>query len=176
MRYLRLVVVAALLIFPLSAFASCPDRYDLFSTSFFFFDTTCGNRTGSISTSSLSCGTQGGADQFGVYSGSVVYTMTVPSDLSGSPWAVFLYVDFNDPSTYSMNAISASVSVTHNGNVTHSETIFIHAGNNGSLSCQGYNSSTFSASPGDTITVTYTGVNYTSGTTMKIAAPYISFN
>jgi len=174
MRYLRLVIVAALLMCSVSAFASCPDRQDLFSSSFFFFDATCGSRTGNVSTSTQSCQSRG-ADQFNYFSGQTVYSMTVPNDLSGSPWVAWVYVDFNDPNTYYMNGISATVSVENNGNVSHTETIFIHNGNNGSLSCQQYYSSSFSASPGDTIKVTYTGVNYT-GATMKIAAPYISFN
>lgn len=176
MRTMRLLVVAAILLFPVAnAFATCPDRQDLFLTSFFFFDTSCGSRSGYVTTTSQSCQVYG-ADQFNVGSGGVDYSMTVPNDLSGSPWMVQIFVDFNDPSTYSLNGISASVVVVHNNSVSHSEGFFFHNGNDGSLSCQRFTSSTFSASPGDTITVSYSGVNYTSGTTMKISAPTISFN
>jgi hypothetical protein len=176
MRSMRLLVVAAILMFPMTnAFATCPDRQDIFLSNFFFFDTSCGSRSGYVSTTSQSCQILG-ADQFNVGSGSVDYSMTVPNDLSGSPWMVQIFVDFNDPSTYSLNGISASVTVVHNASVSHSEGFFFHNGNEGSLSCERFTSSTFSAYPGDTITVSYSGVNYTSGTTMKISAPTISFN
>ena len=176
MKYVRMLIAVAVLIYPVtSAFAACPDRTDFFLTSFFFFDTSCGSASGNVSTSTLSCQNRG-ADQFDVGSGSVDYSMTVPNDLSGSPWTAQIDVDFNDPSAYSLNGISASVTVWHNGSVSHSETFFIHNGNDGSLSCQGFTSSTFSAYPGDTITVSYTVVNYTSGTVMKISAPTVTFN
>jgi hypothetical protein len=177
MRYVRLVALVVLLYPVTSAFATCPIRNELFTTSFFSFTTSCGSRSGFVSTGNLtSCTSDGGADIFNVGSGSVSYSMTVPSDLSGSPWVVHIVVDFNDPSTNSSNILSASVTVVHNGNVSHSETFFNHAGDGDPMSCQNVVSSSFSAVPGDTITVSYSGTNNNSGTNMRIAAPFISFN
>ncbi len=175
MKYLRILLALSLLLYPMtSAFATCPDREELFLTSFFFFSTSCGSESGNVADVS-SCASYG-SNQFNVGSGSVDYSMTVPSDLSGYPWMVQLWVDFNDPSAYSLNGIFASVTVRHNGSVSYYETIFIHNGNQGSLSCERYTSSFFTAYPGDDIQVSYGGVNYTYGTTMKISAPIISFN
>jgi hypothetical protein len=136
---------------------------------------SCGSESGNINEVSMSCTTHG-ADQFNYGSGSVDYTMTVPNDLSGSPWSVHITVDFDDPSALSLNGISATINVWHNGSLSHSDSFFFHNGDQGSLSCQDATSSTFSAYPGDTITVTYTGSNHTSGTVMRISAPYIAFN
>ena len=61
--------------------------------------------------------------------------MTVPSDLSSTPWTVRIYVDFSDSGSSSSNAISASVTVRHNGSVSHSDGFFFHDGSQGSLSC-----------------------------------------
>ncbi len=174
MKYVRMLLAVAVLIYPVtSAFASCPDRYDLSST-FFFFDTSCGSRSGDISTGTLSCNSS--ADQFDLGSGSVDYSMTVPSDLSSAPWGLHIYVDFSDSGSYSLNGISASVVVRHNGNVSYADGFFFHDGSQGSLSCQQIDSSSFTAYPGDTITVTYTGTKYTSGATMKISPPTIFWN
>jgi hypothetical protein len=162
-----------------SAFAACPDRneYGLFPGNYtvFSFDTSCGSRSGNVSTGTMSCNSWP-ADQFDVGSGTVDYDMTVPSDRSGNHWSVQTYVDFNDPSSYSANGLSASVIVRHNGSVSYSGTIFIHTGDQGSMSCELVGTGYFSASPGDDIQVSYTGVNYTSGTTMRITPPLVFWN
>src|ERR1043166_9852316 len=111
MRYVCLLIAAAVLILPCSsAFGQCPTRDELFLSTFFFFDVSCGSESGNVNEVSMSC-TTSGADQFNYGSGWGDYTMTVPSDLSGSPWSVHISVDFDDPSALSLNGISATVNV-----------------------------------------------------------------
>jgi hypothetical protein len=179
MKYIGVLMAVALLLAPLSASATCPDRHDYIlwpgGYSVFFFD-GCGSYSGSAGTGTMSCYGWSG-DQIYYGSGSVDYSMTVPSDTSSGthPWSVRIYVDFSDPYTYSLNGISASVIVRHNGSVTHSDSFFIHNGNQASMGCDMVNSSSFDASPGDSIEVSYGGVNYTAGTVMRMTPPMIFY-
>jgi hypothetical protein len=176
MKYVSLLLVVILAVFPASAFASCPTQTGphqagVWTWYDFDFDTSCASTTGNVSTATLSCFSFPGY-QWNYGSGSVDYQMTVPinvySNFSASVW-----VDFSDPHSYSGDAIAATVIAMHNTTVTHMETIFIHQGNQGSLSCTRFDSSTFTASPGDTIEVVMTGQSYYSDATMQISTPIV---
>ena len=179
-RIVTTVVIAVLLSPAGSLFAACPDFHqEIFGggsggTSFWSFDTSCASTSGNVSDGTMSCYTWP-ANQFTTGSGSADYSMTVPTGHGGSTWSVSIYVDFDDPSGYSANGLSASVTVWHNGTVSHSDGFFIHNGNQGSMSCSLVGTSQFSVSDGDTIDVSYNATNY-NGATMKITPPNIFEN
>lgn len=176
MKYVSLLLVVALAIFPANAFASCPTQTGPYMSGpftwyVFNFDTSCASTSGSVSTTTLSCFSLPGY-QWNYGSGWADYQMTVPINVY-SNFSVGVYVDFSDPHAYYGDAIAAVVTAMHNTTVTHNETIFIHQGNQGSLSCVRFDSSEFTASPGDTIEVTLTGQSYYSDATMQISTPFV---
>ncbi|MEA2568626.1 MAG: hypothetical protein QOI24_627 [Acidobacteriota bacterium] len=183
MKYVSLLLVIILAVFPASAFAGCPTQTGpyyagVWSWFDFDFDTSCASTTGNVSTATLSCFSYPPGYysypgyQWNYFSGSVDYQMTVPINVY-SNFSVSVWVDFSDPHSYSGDAIAATVVAMHNTTVTHMETIFIHQGNQGSLSCTRFDSSTFTASPGDTIEVIMTGQTYYSDATMQISTPTV---
>lgn len=176
MKYVSLLLVVALAVFPVNAFAGCPTQTGpYYSGPFawfdFDFDTSCASTTGNVSTATLSCFSFP-SYQWNYGSGSADYQMTVPINVY-SNFSVSVFVDFSDPHSYSGDAIAATVIAMHGSSVTHTETIFIHQGNQGSLSCTRFDSSTFSASAGDTIEVVLTGQSYYSDATMQISTPIV---
>jgi hypothetical protein len=181
MKYVAIVLAVAVSLFPASAFAACPDQNGPFSCCggytwyTFTFDTSCASTSGSVSATTLSCFSMP-AYSWDYGSGTADYSMSVPYGMGGSNWTATVFVDFNDPYTYNLNAVSASVYVWHNGNLSSNQTFFIHQGNQGSLSCQRFDSSAFSVIAGDTIEVIMTGQSYNYGTTMKISTPIVFSN
>jgi len=176
MKYVSLLLVIILAVFPASAFASCPTQTGPYATGPFYwyvfdFDTSCATTTGNVSTATLSCFSLP-SYQWNYGSGTADYQMTVPGNVY-SNFSVAVYVDFSDPHSYSGDAIAATVIAMHNTTVTHMETIFIHQGNQGSLSCTRFDSSSFTASAGDTIEVVLTGQSYYSDATMQISTPVV---
>jgi len=176
MKYVSVLLVVILAVFPATAFASCPTQTGPYQSGFFSwydftFDTSCASTTGNVSTATLSCFSFP-SYQWNYGSGSVDYQMTVPINVYNN-FSVAVYVDFSDPHSYSGDAIAATVIAMHNTTVTHMETIFIHQGNQGSLSCTRFDSSSFTASPGDTIEVVMTGQSYYSDATMQISTPIV---
>jgi len=175
MKYGRVFLMVASVLWTTSAFASCPTAAGPFffgSTIAWYtydFDTSCGSTSGNVSSTNMWCYSKP-ANQWD--SGSVDYTMTVPANAYPN-FQVSVFVEFNDPHAEPSNAVSASVLCWHNNSLTHSETIFIHAGDQGSLNCVRLSSSVFTASAGDTITVSMGGQNYDSDTTMQISTPTI---
>jgi len=176
MKYVSVLLVVVLAVYPASAFASCPTQTGPYQIAFyswydFDFDTSCASTSGNVSTATLSCFSFPGY-QWNYGSGTVDYQMTVPINVYNN-FSVAVYVDFSDPHSYSGDAIAATVIAMHNTTVTHMETIFIHQGNQGSLSCTRFDSSSFTASPGDTIEVVMTGQSYYSDATMVISTPIV---
>jgi hypothetical protein len=176
MKYVSLLLVIALAVFPASAFAACPTQTGAyFSGSYYWydfdFDTSCASTSGNVSTATLSCYSRP-SYQWDYGSGSVDYQMTVPINVF-SNFSVSIWVDFSDPHSYYGDAVSATVYAIHNSTVTHSEPLLIHQGNQGSLSCTRFDSSTFTASAGDTIEVVMTGQSYYSDATMQISTPTV---
>lgn len=183
MRYISVVLAIALAVFPANAFAGCPTQTGPYSAGGwtwydFDFDTSCASTTGNVSTATLSCFSYPPGYysypgyQWNYGSGSVDYQMTVPINVYNN-FSVRVVVDFSDPHSYSGDAIAATVYAMHYSTVTHMETIFIHSGNQGSLSCTPFDSSTFTASPGDTIDVVLTGQSSYSDATMQISTPIV---
>lgn len=181
MKYVSLLLIA--LMFSTSAFADCPTQTGPYYAGVwgwfdFDFDTSCASTTGNVSTTTLSCNSTPWSSyslpayQWNYFSGSVSYQMTVPINVF-SNFSVSVWVEFSDPHSDSGDAISATVYAMRNSTVTHLETIFIHGGNQGSLSCTRFDSSEFTASPGDTITVVMGGQTYNWDATMKISTPTI---
>jgi hypothetical protein len=176
MKYFTVILVLAVAFFPVNTFASCPDVHpEIFGpgtgTTLFSFDTSCASTSGDVSGTTMSCYSWAG-HQWDLGSGSVDYSMTVPSGYGGPHFSVSIYVDFSDPGSYSSNSISATVIVWHNGSPS-SNSFFFHNGTQGSMGCDLVGSGYFSAADGDTIEVSMTGTKYSSGATMKIAPPYI---
>jgi hypothetical protein len=176
MKYVSVMLVIALVVFPTSAFANCPTQTGPYYAGVwqwydFDFDTSCASTTGTVSTATLSCSSLP-SYQWNYGSGTVDYQMTVPINVY-SNFSVAVFVDFSDPHSYYGDAIAATVVAMHNTTVTHNETIFIHQGNQGSLSCTRFDSSTFTASPGDTIEVVLTGQSTYSDATMQISTPTV---
>jgi len=179
MKYVSIVLAIAVSLSPAGAFAACPDQHGPhfigpITYYTFTFDTSCASTSGSVSTTTLSCYSDP-AYSWDYGSGSADYSMTVPYGMGGSNWSVAVFVDLNDPYTSNMNAIAASVYVWHNGNVSSSQTIFIHQGDQGSLSCQRFDSSAFSVVAGDTIQILMGGQSYNYATSMKISTPTVFF-
>lgn len=177
MKFVTLLLVIAMVVFPSNAFASCPTQTGPFTVGFFNyyefnFDTSCATTSGSVSTASMSCYSLP-SYHWDYGTGSVVdYQMTVPINVF-SNFSVSVFVDFSDPHSDYQDAISATVIAMHNTTVTHNETIMLHAGNQGSLSCTRFDSGTFSASAGDTIEIVMTGQSSHSDTTMQISTPVV---
>lgn len=176
MKYVSLLLVVVLTVFPVNAYAGCPTQTGPYYSGFwvwfdFDFDTSCASTTGNVSTSTLSCYSFP-SYQWNYGSGSVDYQMTVPGGVYPN-FSVSVFVDFSDPHSYSGDAIAATVIAMHGSTVTHSETIFIHQGNQGSLSCARFDSSSFTASNGDTIEVSLTGQSYYSDASMQISTPIV---
>jgi len=177
MKYGLIVLLVAAAFFPTTASATCPSQAGAFASGPFYwytfdFDTTCASTSGNVYSTNMWCYSSPAYQWYSTGSGSVDYSMTVPSGVY-SNFSVSVFVEFSDPHSYSGNAISASVVCRHNNSVTHSETIFIHQGNQGSLSCVRFDSSSFTASAGDTIEVSMGGQNYNWDTTMQISTPTI---
>ena len=176
MKYVSIVLVVALAMFPANAFASCPNQTGAyFSGPFvwydFDFDTSCASTSGSVTAGSMWCySTPAYSWDYG--SGTVDYVMTVPSGVY-SNFSASILAEFSDPHTSNMNAVSATVYCYHNNSITYYETFYIHQGNQGSLSCSRFDSGVFTASAGDTIEVVMSGQSYNYDTTMQISTPTI---
>jgi hypothetical protein len=176
MKYVAMMLVVAVALFPANAFASCPDQNGPYASGPFYwytfdFGTSCASTSGGASATSMWCYSTPAYD-FGYSGGSADYEMTVPSGVY-SHFSVAIYAEFSDPHTSNMNAVSASVYCWHNNTLTYSETFYIHQGNEGSLSCVRFDSDEFSASAGDTIQVLTGGQSYNYDTTMQISTPII---
>jgi|ERR1041385_917803 hypothetical protein len=177
------VVAIALVIFPVNAFASCPDiTYGACCGIAWYeyrFTTACAGTSGSVSTTTLlSCSyplTPPDGYQF-TGSGTVTYSYTLGASdpiLNSAHWSAGLIVEFSDPNNSPYNTLNATISVTHNGSTT-TNTIVSHDGTQGTLSCSRYDYYYFSAVAGDTLTVTITGTNFNSGsTTIKAGEPFL---
>ena len=178
MKYIGLLVSIALVLFPVTSYAACPDYTCNLGPGpsgscpncFYSFDTSCAT-TSNVSDTTLSfCNWPG--HQFLSGSGSVDYSMTVPSGHGSSCKSVVVYVDFSDSTSSSQDAISVTVIVRHNGSVTYADAYYFHDGTQGLLTCSLAGSSTFSAAAGDTIEVSVTATN-TYGATIKVTPPLI---
>lgn len=174
MKYVTVVLVIALVLFPGSLFAACPDQSVVPHAVLFSFDTSCASTSGNVSSTTMWCSYP--AYSFDTGSGSADYSMTVPSGFSGNNFSAQVYVEFSDPNSYSGNAVSATVFVYHNNSLSSYNTFLQHDGTQGSLSCQLVDTGLFSASPGDTIEVQITATKYNSNATIQVSTPYIFFN
>ena len=174
MKYVTAVLAIALIVFPGSLFASCPDQTTVPQAVLFSFDTSCASTSGDVSSTTMWCSYA--AHSFDTGSGTADYSMTVPSGFSGNHFSAQVYVEFSDPNSYSGNAVSVTVFVYHNNSLTSYDTFVQHDGTQGSLSCQLIDTGLFSASPGDTIEVSMTATKYNSNATIQVSTPYIFFN
>lgn len=181
MKKLAVVALAvAVAILPASTFAACPDEngpHNVFPFEYYtyHFGTGCASTGGDVEETTLSCESSPG-HKFTQGSGSVSYSMTAPSNRGGTLWHATVFVDFSDPHTSSLNAISATVFVYHNSSLVAYETFMSHSGNQGSLVCERFDSNALTVQDGDTVDVVYTGDNYYSDTSMKISTPIIIAN
>ncbi len=176
MKRIVTTLVIAILISPVTnAFAGCPDvRYEIYGpgsgVDMWYFDTTCPSTSGNVGSGTMSCYSWP-ANQFNYGSSSADYSMTVPTGYGSAYWSVSTYVDF-DANGYSSSGVSASVTVRHNGSVTHYESFLAHGGNDGTMSCNLVGTGYFTVSDGDTIDVEYDATNY--GTSViKITPPNV---
>jgi hypothetical protein len=176
MKYVSMLLVVTLALFPANAFATCPAQTGPYLSGFtywydFDFATSCAVTNGAVTAGSMWCySTPAYSWDYGT--GSVDYSMTVPSGVY-SHFSVSIFAEFSDPHTSSANAVSATVYCYHNNSVTYSETFYLHQGNQGSLSCVRFDSGSFTASAGDTIEVVMGGQSYNYDTTMQISTPTI---
>src|SRR5881394_2678731 len=166
MRSIFAVCAIALVLFPVSAFASCPDIYGPYSccgTSWYVYSWTlaCAGTSGSVSSTTDSCG-----DNVYAMTGSsatITYTYTIGASdpiINQNNWQASLYVQFSDPTSNANNNINATVSVRHNGQIVSNNTIVSQNGTQGSLDCGPFRAYYYyTAVAGDTITVTVTGSN-----------------
>lgn len=168
------------MLFSPAAFAACPDitgQYCMFAGCWYQYeqDPSCAGTTGNVSSTTLWCYNTP-ALQFGTGSSSATYSFTLgPNDPVGNTFDVDLrYVEWYDPNSSIYNTLSATVSVTHNGS-TSSQTFYSINGTV-SKSCQLSNYGTFTATTGDTITVTINTNIFNSNVTAKIGAPLIFAN
>ena len=178
MKYVTAVIaIAAMAILPLNAFAGCPTINGPYSCCGvvwyeYTWDTSCAGTTGSVSPATLWCYSTP-AKQFGTGSSSVTYSHTLTSTDPVQPsWSVDLrYVEWSDPNNSIYNTLSATVSITHNGSTT-SQTFYSINGTT-SQSCALSSYATFSATTGDTITVTINATIYNSNVTAQVGAPHV---
>jgi hypothetical protein len=161
-----------------NAYAICPSIQTGYCCGTYWyqydFAAGCAGTSGSVSTSTLSCGSTP-AYQF-TGSGTVSYAYTVGANdpiINSARWSAGLLVDFDDPNNSPYNTLNASVSVTHNGSTT-SYAILAWDGLTGDTACDRDDYRYFSAVAGDTITVTITATNFNNGsTTIRAAAPFL---
>lgn len=177
--FLAVFFVAFIAAFPAPLYAACPtfrsgaccgtvwEEYD--------WTLSCAGTAGSVSTSTLSC-YSAPAYNFTGSSGSATYSYTVGASdplYNTAKWSAGVFVDFNDTTNSQYNTLNISVSVTHNGSTT-SHTILNWSGATGDISCNRYDYFYFTAVVGDTITVTITATNFSSGsTTIKVGEPFL---
>jgi len=177
MKSVTAVFIAVVMLLAPAAFAGCPDIIGpvfCCGTSWYEYrqDTTCAGRTGNVSYTNLWCYNTP-ALQFGTGSSSATYSFVIgPSDPVSSNMTVDLrYVEWSDPNASIYNTLSATVSVTHNGS-TSSQTFYSINGTT-SQSCSLSSYATFSATNGDTITVTINTNIFNSNVTAQVGAPHI---
>lgn len=178
MRHMTIAaLVFVLAVFPLTAYAGCPTivgptaccgRY----WYYYNFDTSCAGTSGNVSTTNMWCYSTP-AHQFGTGTSTVTYSYTIgSSDPVLTTWAAELrYVEWSDPNNSIYNTLVATVSVTHNGSTTSNTFLSINGTTSRSCSLE---SGGFSATTGDTITVTITTTIYNSNVTAQVGALKIS--
>jgi hypothetical protein len=176
MKSVTALFVAALMLLAPAAFAGCPTitgPYCLFAGCWYQYeqDTTCAGTSGNVSNTTMWCNNIP-ALQFGTGSSSATYSFTVgANDPIGNFEVDLRYVEWSDPNSSIYNTLTATVSVTHNGSTT-SQTFYSLNGTD-SKSCQLSDTGFFSATNGDTITVTINTTIYNSNVTAQIGAPLI---
>ncbi len=171
------LLAIAVVLFPGSAFAGCPDitgPYACCGISWFMYhwDTSCAGRTGNTSAATMWCYSTP-AWQFGTGTSSLTYSYTLGANdpVSSNMTADLRYVEWSDPNASIYNTLTATLSVTHNGS-TSSQTFYSVNGQN-TQSCALSSYATFSAVAGDTITITITATIYNSNVTAQVGAPYV---
>lgn len=143
-------------------------------------DSSCFSGSGATS-ALLSCGF--GGYSFGTgSSSSASWTFTVPADgttiVAGdhyyrmSNWSVAMKVDFDSPTQSFWDWVQAKVYVNHNGTITQT-TVFTLAGNTATSQGCGNKSANFSATNGDTITVTVSVSKLDPNANIKVSLPII---
>jgi hypothetical protein len=179
MKSVIAVAVIALLLTPVNAYAACPNitgPYICCGSGYWHeyeWDASCAGTSGSVGSGTLSC-FNSPSKTFTGASGTVTYSYTIGASdpiNNSNKWSVGLFLDFDDSTDSQYNTITASVSVTHNGSTT-SNTIKTHNGTQGDLGCNRYDYWYFTAVPGDTITVTITGTNF-SANAIEAGVPFL---
>lgn len=176
MKDVRLFAICAALLTAASAYASCPDRASglvgpsgITSGNYDYFDTSCASTD--ASTGTMSCYTWP-ANSFTSSGSYASYSMVAQTGTGHTGWQVSAWVDFNDSTAHSRNAIAVTVRVWHNNSISYSSTFFFHDGSQSALECTRIDSSGFTVADGDTVEVYYSVDNYDHAT-IKITSPII---
>lgn len=177
-------VVLTLILCSVQAQASCPSiwLHSCCGTSWYEFDvdSSCLDSSG-VSTTTLSCSIAGYDHGFGSRN-YTTWTYTIPAD--GTPinanqtyyklpnWAASVWVDFSSPNQSYYDNMTGTVTVTHNG-VNTWYTIFSFSGNVSSSQSCARQDVTFSATNGDTITITISSTKFNSNAVIKASLPVV---
>jgi hypothetical protein len=180
MKAVLALFAIVLVLFPASAFASCPDILGPYywSTSTWYvysFGTSCAAGSGSVCSTTDGCSDPAIGYPNGYGTVSYYYEIGANDPIPNSnQWSAGLYADFSDPNNSASNYLTATVNVVHN-RATTTYTIFSVNGSTGSLNCGPFQSYYyFTAVAGDTIYVTITGNNANpSNTVIRASAPFL---
>ena len=176
MKTIRSIAICAVFLAAAGAYASCPNRASgligpsgITSGWYDTFDTSCASTD--ASTAEMSCYTwpSNSFTSSGTYAS---YSMVAPTGSGHTGWQVSTWVDFNDSTAHSRNALAVTVRVWHNSSISYSSTFFFHDGTQGTLECTRIDSSGFTVADGDTVEVIYSVDNYDHAT-IRVSSPVI---
>lgn len=167
-----------------SAFATCPTiaSHTCCGVSWYEFDvdSSCLSSSG-VSGATLSCSMGGYEYNTGLYD-SASWSFTVPADNTSisnggtyglrSSWTASVWVDFNSPTSSFYDNINGTLTVTHGGSNTNYGIFSFYGNYSSSQSCSRQDVA-FSATNGDTITVTISATRGDSAATIKATEPII---
>ncbi len=104
------------------------------------------------------------------------WSFTVPADGNGyaiqANWSASTMVTFSSPTSSTYDGIRGYVSVTHNGTLTTYNWFYLYGNTSGSQYCSNQNVS-FSATTGDTITLSIYNTRWDTNAVTEAGIPYV---
>lgn len=176
-----IVAAGMVLLFAMSASASCPTVYGgpyvAWWGSWYVYDVgqSCYTVSGSASKVSLICGNPGFV--FGSGSGQAQTSFTLTSShpiLNPARWNIGTNIIASSPGGTSADRVEIDINVQHPNGTTSYYTNYYWSGVNGSLSCHLTNSY-FTANTGDTIYIIIAASN-SGGATIQVEVPTLTNN
>ena len=186
MRWITSTIVSLAVVLSVAgtAQASCPSIWlqACCGTIWYEFDvdSSCLDSAG-VSATTLSCSVSGYEHGFGSRN-YTTWTYTIPANgttinngytYSRLPnWSVTVFVDFNSPNQSANDNVTGTLTVTHNGVNTWYNIFSFYGNTSSSQSCTRQDAS-FSATNGDTVTITIYSTKFNSNATIRASLPFV---